>query len=55
MFHTGNLSSLSPYFDPTILPSDLGGNLPPLDNSHNVAELRKIQQFLTEIKQFGYL
>ena len=40
-----------------ILPSDLGGHdkMGPMDNQHNVHELRKMEPFFREIQQFGYL
>jgi len=57
VFHSGDISSIHSYISGDILPSDLGGNgkMGPMDNEHNVVELKKMKQFFQDIKQYGYL
>jgi len=54
--HTNDLSTLRDYFSGDILPSDLGGNgtMGPMDNSHNVEQLREMKKYFEEILQYGY-
>jgi len=57
VFHTNDLSTLRNYFSGDILPSDLGGTgaMGPMDNSHNVQQLREMQNYFTDILQYGYV
>jgi len=56
VFHSGDLSSIRNYISGDILPSDLGGTgkMGPMDNTHNVMGLRKMESFFEDIKQYGY-
>lgn len=56
VFHSGDISSIRDYISGDILPSDLGGSdkMGPMDNMHNVMELKKMESFFQEIKQYGY-
>jgi len=57
VFHSGDITTIRSYIREDILPSDLGGpdKMGPMDNQHNVLELRKMESFFQEIQQFGYL
>ena len=56
VFHTSDLSTLRNYFSGDILPSDLGGTgaMGPMDNTHNVEQLRGMAAYFQDILKYGY-
>jgi len=55
VFHSGNIGdSLANYFRLEDLPRDLGGTAPPMDNTHNVTQLRGMENFFVELNKYGY-
>ena len=57
VFHTSDLSTLRNYFSGDILPSDLGGTgaMGPMDNTHNVEQLRGMAAYFQDILKYGYV
>jgi len=56
VFHSGDIASIREYFSEDMLPSDLGGtgSLGPMDNSHNVEELRTMEKYFKDLTHYGF-